>query len=82
MVHERIGLSNRKPPSTSQSLIDSITILWQVGYPIREIAKRLHIDQATTMHVVNNGTLPARQLPLLWADDSNNQYSPIDGEVD
>ena len=73
MIHD-------KRNSANQDLIEAITILRQLCTPTAEIARRLHIDQATTQHVIEHGTLPARQLPLLWADDRDG-YRPNDGET-
>ena len=55
-------------PKPGETLVDSVKILHSIGVPAAEIARRLHIDQASVLHVIEHGTLPARQLPLLWRD--------------
>jgi hypothetical protein len=57
-------------PNPGETLADSIRILHSIATPAAEIARRLHIDQATVLYAIEWGILPPRQLPLLWRDDS------------
>ena len=57
-------------PTAAENLVDSIKILHSIATPAAEISRRLRIDQGTALYVIAHGTLPARQLPLLWRDDS------------
>ena len=57
-------------PTAAETLVEAIRILHSIATPAAEIAKRLHIDQATVLYVIEWGTLPPRQLPLLWDDEA------------
>ena len=57
-------------PNPGETLVEAVKILHSIATPAAEIARRLHIDQATVIYVIEWGTLPPRQLPLLWRDDS------------
>ena len=57
-------------PTAAETLVEAIKILHSIAVPAAEIARRLHIDQATVLYVIEWGTLPPRQLPLLWDDEA------------
>ena len=68
-------------PSGSRSdadLVDAVQLLHSLATEVAAIAKRLHLSQADTQHIIRHGTLPQRQLMLAWADDADG--SPYDGE--
>ena len=50
-------------------LISAVQNLHISGESAAEIARRLRVDQATVLHILTHGTVPARQLPLLWRLD-------------
>ncbi|APZ96933.1 hypothetical protein [Fuerstiella marisgermanici] len=57
-------------PTENENIIEAVQLLHSLAYDAATIAQRLHIDQATCLHVIKQGELPARQLSLAWADDS------------
>ena len=57
------------------NIIDAVISLWQLATPAVEIAKRLRLDQATTLYVIKHGELPARQMTLQFT----NKKSPTSG---
>ncbi|MEO2015511.1 MAG: hypothetical protein ABGZ53_14180 [Fuerstiella sp.] len=52
-----------------ESLVEAILLLHSIATSAADIAQQLHIDQATCLHVIQNGTLPQRQLPLMWREE-------------
>ncbi|MEO2017267.1 MAG: hypothetical protein ABGZ53_23160 [Fuerstiella sp.] len=52
-----------------ESLIEAILLLHSIATSAADIAQQLHIDQATCLHVIQTGTLPHRQLPLMWREE-------------
>jgi hypothetical protein len=63
-------LQTGEMPNAASDLVDTIRTLHSICVSAAEISRRLRIDQATAIHAIEHGTLPARQLPLLWRDDS------------
>ncbi len=53
----------------SAALIESIQLLHSICTPTATISRRLHISESTVQFVIAHGTLPATQLPLVWAAD-------------
>ena len=63
-------LQTGEMPNAASDLVDAIKTLHSICVSAAEISRRLRIDQGTALYVIAHGTLPARQLPLLWRDDS------------
>ena len=63
-------LQTGEMPNAATDLVDTIKTLHSICVSAAEISRRLRIDQGTALYVIAHGTLPARQLPLLWRDDS------------
>jgi hypothetical protein len=66
-------------PTTSASsptseLITGTQRLHEICVSAAEIARRMHVDQATVLHIIKHGTVPYRQLPLLWRDEPATSY--------
>ena len=55
-----------KRTSPITELIETTKRLYEAGNEDTEIARRMHVDQATVLHILTHGTVPHRQLPLLW----------------
>jgi hypothetical protein len=55
-----------KRTSPATELIEATKRLYAAGNEAAEIARRTHVDQATVLHILMHGTVPHRQLPLLW----------------
>ncbi len=80
-------MAESEPPATpkpsgrtgSGDLIAAIMSLHSLRKPAAEIARRLHVDQATVLHALKHGTLPVRQLSMLWIDEP--QASPYEQET-
>ena len=56
------------PTSPTSELITGSKRLYEAGNDAAEISRRMHVDQATVLHILMHGTVPQRQLPLLWTD--------------
>ncbi|MCP4507241.1 MAG: hypothetical protein GY903_03310 [Fuerstiella sp.] len=65
--------------SASSNLIEAIELLHSFVVSAADIARRLHVDQANVLNVIQTGQQPARQLPLLWADEP--KASPYEQET-
>ena len=63
-------LTHGDVPNAASDLVETIQILHSIFVPAAEISRRLKIDQATTLHVIETGKLPQRQLPILWRDEA------------
>lgn len=57
-----------RPQTADENLIEAILLLHSLATPAATIVRRVQTDQATVSQVVKHGTLPARQLALLWDD--------------
>ena len=57
--------------NAAQELLDAIHSLWSIATPVNVIAERLHVDSDIVAFVVEHGTLPARELPVLWKPEPN-----------
>lgn len=60
--------------SEAENIIEAVLLLYSLAYDAATIAKNLHIDQATTLHVIEFGRLPQRQLSLAWRDLPATDY--------
>lgn len=65
MDHSR---AESRPQTEAESIIEGVQLLHSLAYDALTIAKNLHIDLATTTHIIQNGELPQTQLSLAWAD--------------
>lgn len=76
MVSRTTTVAMPKPriPTEAENVIETVQLLHGLAYDAATIAKNLHIDQATTLHVIKNGALPARQLSLVWKDLPATDY--------
>jgi hypothetical protein len=61
------------------NLVEAVMLLNSIATPAAEIARRMHVDQATVLHALKHGTLPVRQLSMLWIDEP--QASPYEQET-
>ena len=65
--------SRSKPPdrlqTADENLVEAVLLLHSLGKPAATIVRRVQTDQATVSHVVKHGTLPARQMSLLFDAD-------------
>jgi len=52
--------------NAAQELLDAIHALWSIATPESVIAERLHISSDIVAFAIEYGTLPARELPVLW----------------
>ena len=52
-------------PSEGENLIEAVQLRHAMATLAATIASRLHIDQATVLHVIQHGILPQRQMTLL-----------------
>ncbi len=66
----RTDLKIKSVPTEAENTIEAIQLLHSMGTPAATIARRLHLDQATVLHVIKTGTLPQRQLSLAWVEDA------------
>lgn len=48
--------------------VEAIRMLWQIATPAPDIAKALHLPQATVIHVLQKGTLPPREPQWIQTD--------------
>jgi hypothetical protein len=55
-----------KHTTPTTELITGTQRLHEICVSAAEIARRMHVDQATVLHIIKHGTVPQRQLPLLW----------------
>jgi hypothetical protein len=64
------------PTSPTSELISATKRLYEAGNDAAEIARRMHVDQATVLHIIKHGTVPHRQLPLLWRHEPATSPTP------
>jgi hypothetical protein len=57
---------NLELQTESANIIETVLLLHSMTYDAATIARRLHLDQASVLHVIECGTLPQRQLSLAW----------------
>ena len=62
----------RTTPATE--LVEACGILHSIFVPNAEIARRMHVDQATVDHIVAYGCVPQHQMELLWTDEPAASY--------
>ena len=67
-------------PNAESDLVEAVRILHSIATPAAEIARRLHIDQASVRYVIEHGRFPSWELPLLWRDDADATPGPDDPE--
>ncbi|MEO2014416.1 MAG: hypothetical protein ABGZ53_08570 [Fuerstiella sp.] len=58
-----------KPTSSNTEIVEGVQFLHSIFKPAATIAKRMHYDLETVEHIIQHGTVPHRQLPLLWRDE-------------
>ncbi len=62
-----------KPTSPASELIEAVRLLHSIFVPAAEIARRMHVDQATVLHIIMHGTVPYRQRTL-WSHHPASPY--------
>ena len=53
-------------PTEAENIIEGVQLLHAMAVPPADIARRLHLDQASVLFVIQHGKLPARQMELQW----------------
>ena len=56
-------------PDEPENIVEAVLLLHSLATDPATIARRLHLDQATTLHVIEHGRLPQRQLHLAWKNE-------------
>jgi len=47
-------------------LITAVRMLKEICTPDAEIARRMHCDLETVLHIIEHGTVPHHELPVMW----------------
>lgn len=72
MIPNKYGQTRPK----TADIVEAIGLLHAIATPAVAIAKRLKVDQATVLHVIEHGSLPARQQSFGFG----GELSPYDME--
>ena len=62
-----------KLTSPTTELITATKRLYEAGNEAAEIARRIHVDQATVLHINQHGTVPHTRLPVMWRHEPGKE---------
>ena len=79
MIQRTTQAATEKPPSESENLVEAILLLHAMATPNLDIVKRVRVDMATCIYVIEHKRLPARQMSFGFADEP--AVRPLDDEV-
>lgn len=66
MVSRDTAIPKPQNLTEAENVIEAVKLLHELAYDAATIARNLHIDQATTLHILEHGRLPQRQMHLAW----------------
>ena len=54
--------------SRTATIVEQVQLLHELATPAADIARRLRLDQATVLHVIQHGESPARQQTMQFSE--------------